>query len=135
MSKEEIQTRLLKYLDQMENLISQGVELGRDEVPQLVNELLQWVFWSNCISAVVFVCIIAICGFAVRLSHKYIEPEPKSMFDTPFPKFLAIGIAYAILIAVSIPITCQFIVCIEKMVKVQVAPRLVIVDELKSLCG
>lgn len=131
MNKEEIQARLLRYLDQMESLISQGVELGKDEVPQFVNELLQWVFWSNCLNIVCFVIILAGLGALIRFSHRYNLDQSND--DAP-PRFIVIGIAYVVGIIISIVMIGDGILpSVRKVVKVQVAPRLVIVDELKSL--
>lgn len=131
MSKEEIQTRLIRYLDQMESLISQGVELGKDEVPQFVNELLQWVFWSNCLNIVCLVIILAGVGGLIRFSHRY--NLDKSSDNVP-PKGVVLLLVYVVSVAVSIPVVIDGILpSVQKVVKVQVAPRLVIVDELKSL--
>jgi hypothetical protein len=131
MNKEEIQTRLLRYLDQMESLISQGVELGKDEVPQFISELLQWVFWSNCLNIVGFAIILAGVVVLIRFSHRYNLDQ--SSDDVP-PKGVVLLLVYVVSVAVSIPVVINGILpSVQKVVKVQVAPRLVIVDELKSL--
>lgn len=122
---EEIQSKLVDYLDRIEQTVEAGGDFVATEAPLFVNELLAWTFWNNVIGGFSVLTIlllpIAVAWLAIR------EMRRDKDFEGPGWFLLAGAFAAALMIC---SISCgQF----QKAVKVKVAPRVVIVEQLSDL--
>ena len=97
-----------------------------EQTPLLVQEYLDWIFWSSLLGAVASIAGLMIAAAVFRWTRNYYKMNPRS--NNPGPGFTCAAAA-----VLSIPLTLNTIYCAAFVLKVSVAPRLVIIEGLKGL--
>jgi ABC-type transport system involved in cytochrome c biogenesis permease component len=116
----DVQEKITSYLDGLESRLGKAEELVISEVPQFVSELLAYHWWGNLI--VLAVCLVlAVCAIPLVLS---VIREIKKGAD-------AIG-GGLLLMLIVLPLTMPIASCTAKLLKISVAPRVYVVDYLRS---
>jgi hypothetical protein len=111
MENNELMLKLAGYVQQFG-------DLAKSEVPLVANEYLSWYFWMNAIGVIAALAIFILSFVGWRLSLKH--------FNAADDKFVAsvfafIGLAFSIIL---------FSTTAMNVVKVSVAPRVVVLDKL-----
>lgn len=125
---EELQNKLVEYLDRIEHGAKVGGDFIASEAPLFVNELLVWTFWGHVFVAVfAAVTISAMLAVIVAIARKSSRCETGNGEEVCFLSAFILGI---LLLAIPTP---AFFVHTYRAVKTKVAPRVVIVEELSKL--
>lgn len=118
---EELKKKMVEYLDQLETNLKSVKDFGAEQVPLLVQEYLNWLFWSNIgltiIGAMIFTTII-IGAFKV---YKFCRQT-----DDRVMTIILSGV-------VSVVGLIPFFTGIHNAAKVHIAPRVVILEEVTNL--
>src|SRR5690606_29176737 len=109
----QLEQRLQQYLD----YIDQGVE----QLPLFVNEYLAWYAFAAIVWAIVGAVGTILCILLICLLIKYTGEN-----DDPFVPFVVLIVALALCLCM----TGTNIMCYAK---IQIAPRVIIADEIKSI--
>lgn len=116
---ELLKQKLVEYIGHLESAVKSASDGVVDEVPKVVDEYLRWVAVSNGIGLVVVTLVlIAFIVLFIRLlkTLKVDERPLLMMFIIPF-MFLPVGIGgFA-----------------HKLIKVTVAPRIVILEKIADM--
>jgi hypothetical protein len=123
----DVQEKITSYLDGLESRLGKAEELVISEVPQFVSELLAYHWWGNLI----WVClgllgllVLAVAVYYFLKHHKKMMPEPQQ------GEFAFLVISISLVLAAG---CIGFLtLSITKMVKISVAPRVYVVDYLRS---
>lgn len=118
-----MEKRLNDWLDSLEKMAEKGGDFLGEQIPLLVQESLAWEFWY-AIFALAALLPLGIAAFALfwrtKETIKDFGDEPASFI--PFFAFIATGICLAFSIGNA-----------HNAVKVKVAPRVVIVEQLRGM--
>jgi hypothetical protein len=123
----DVQEKITSDLDGLESRLGKAEELVISEVPQFVSELLAYHWWGNLI----WVClgllgllVLAVAVYYFLKHYKKMMPEPQ---QGEFA-FFVIGL----LLILATGFTWSITLSITKMVKISLAPRVYVVDYLRS---
>lgn len=126
--KEELVDKLqiagVETLQSVLEFMKSGTGFVKEQAPLYVQELLQWGFYDNVISAIVGMIL-----FAPLFIYSFFtwKANLKKSHDTSDP-YLLINI---LMLLICIPLFCAVIVpSIREAVKIKVAPRVYIVETL-----
>lgn len=125
-----MQERLMKYLNHLEDLAGKTEDFAAEQVPLYIQELLTWMFWDSVMCAAFAALILVISLVLVGFGFKLLEHAKKTKDDG----LEFFGGMTVILMAI-LAVVCLLPICIntKQAVKISVAPRVVIVEELKKL--
>lgn len=103
-----------------------------EQTPLLIQEYIQWGFWSNIISASISLVILIVCVYCTTIGRssllkKYFKDENNEGW---FIAAVILTIASCIFGMFALE---DFVNHIKTVVKIQVAPRVYILQELKTL--
>jgi hypothetical protein len=123
----DVQEKITSYLDGLESRLGKAEELVISEVPQFVSELLAYHWWGNliwvCLALLGLLSLVATSYHLLKNSKKVtpgVDQGEFVLFITGISLILAAGcIAFLML-------------SITTMVKISVAPRVYVVDYLRS---
>lgn len=123
---EELKQKLMEYLLRIEDGAKRGADFVIEQAPLYVQELLAWEFWSHALTAVALLlatgCIYWLAVKSANAMRWADSGEARSAYWLPLLVGVIIG-----------GITAGFAVgAIMGCVKVEVAPRVVIVDKLRE---
>lgn len=122
--------KLKGYLEKLEEGATKGVDLLQEEVPLYVKELLNWMFYDAVISAGMLVFLAFITSMFALKFHKVASGQNNNWDKEPW--FLLYIPVVALSIASIIMIT-DAAISAKKAVKVSVAPRVVVVEEITKI--
>jgi hypothetical protein len=126
----DVQEKITSYLDGLESRLGKAEELVISEVPQFVSELLAYYWWGNLIC-----CFLALLGLLVLAVAVYyfLKHYKKMMPESQQGEFAFLVISLSLVLAAG----CigLLTLSITKMVKISVAPRVYVVDYLRSEVG
>lgn len=133
---EEIKTRLMNYLDIIENTVEKTGDFAAEQIPLYVQELLNWMFYESLfnIMTYLFLCIL-LCIPAIVLRN-YIKKITWEQFNIDtgndgFAEFIS-GVTIIIALFGLIPLY-DAINSAKLAVKTCVAPRVVLLEEIRKL--
>lgn len=123
--------KLTDYLEKLEQGAQKGVDILQEEVPLYVQELLSWMFVENIfniITSLMWIIGAFLFSYMLHIAVKSIrEDEPNNE---------GCYVIYAAnifpLIAFCIATSCAFDSA-KQAVKIKVAPRVVVVEEISKL--
>ena len=130
--KNKITDKLASYLETLESAVSSGYESAQEQMPLLVQEYLSLYFWDSLISfSLCF--IMMVCGLVIikkiwNWASKYDKGRTGNY--NPYPPAILIPIFLLFCLSfLWIPLYYN----LKSTIKVVVAPRVVILEEVKSL--
>lgn len=94
----------------------QGMEFTKEQAPLVVQEFLNWSFWSDAILAVVSFVLMVVLIYLLKRFWNSIEDE------------LGAGLFQIFGIIISVVFCCLFISCIHDLVKIKLAPRVYLIE-------
>lgn len=121
---EELKNKMSEYLVVLERDLKSVKDFSAEQVPLVVQEYINWIFWQNCVIAFFMVIMVA---FLYRI-WKWIMDEKDVKDDTALKVF----ISCMAMLLVSIP-SLQSLYSITQMIKTTVAPRVVIIEKISEL--
>jgi hypothetical protein len=124
---EELKTKLNESALSILESLEKGVAIASTETQLFVAEYLNWIFWDNLITVFIFLLILA---FSVTIGLFGLKKYNKTQdCDSCMNYFMVSGVALALFLMLSpIPFTA-----IKKCVQVKIAPRVVLVKEIRQL--
>lgn len=124
---EEIKRRITSYLDELEKATKTTGEFVSEQAPLLVQEYLNWYFINNLFHAVI--CLV-IAMILVRCVFKYYHLTYRLSDGDRAPlQFIIIAVTCLI----SGGLTIASISSVHLAIKVKIAPRVVLLEEVTSI--
>ena len=120
-----LQQNLNQVLEFLQKGMTTVYDFSKQEVPLFIKEYLQWYFYEHLIDAIVLGIISAI---SLALIYYCYKDAKKNGADDGHFAGMTLGV-FVFLTLTVINITCN----IEELVKVQVAPRVVLMEQAKVL--
>lgn len=128
---EQSKGMLMKYLEIGAEKLESGAQFIESEIPLVVSEYLNWIFYYNLISlmgGLVIILLSILTGFIAKSNYDYLK-NPNSGGQNVFACiFFGLG-TLALIIAGSI----QFCINLREVVKVSVAPKVVILEKISEI--
>lgn len=121
---EELKNQLSTFLAKALDIAEKGIEATGEQIPMILQEIVQWEIYSNLIGFAFGVILAFVSCKFIRKTLMYFE---KGEDD---PMLIAPTIIIAIITGV---IAFPCLACVFDAVKAFVAPRLVIIEYLKGL--
>ena len=117
---EEVQQKMLEYLQTFEQGIKKAGEFSAEQAPLVVQEFLQWVIVSNVVLGILAGGLLLLSvSIAIRY-HWKLEGEDKAfLWLFAAVPIIAFGIA--------------FVTCGERAGKAWIAPRIVVLEKISTL--
>lgn len=126
---EEIKNRLIKYLDSLESIGKNFVDLGSQEIPLYIQELLNWMFWESFLYLVSsLIVILSLTMIGIKSGKFCQERWDNNDYIYPPPAIVYALFFFIVLILVPLPI-----INFHTMVKVSIAPRVVLIEKLMEM--
>lgn len=129
----ETKALLLKYLEAGADRLERGAAFVESEIPLVVQEYLSWYWWENILQAIFDVLIIVVVLILAKLaifSGKKLSLE-KWDGDSPWWGGLIAPTILALLLGIISTISLISNVC--SLIKVSVAPRVVILEKIAEV--
>ena len=128
---EEIQSRITKYMDAIESSAQKTGEFLSEQTPLLAQEYLAWYFWSHCFFVVVVSIVFVLSLFVIRWLRKEYKIEEEKSNNSEVTGF----ITGCILVALVFSLGSLVFICVNiyEMIKVTVAPRVVLLEKVTEL--
>jgi hypothetical protein len=124
---EEMQSKIVEMLTALQSEMVSGVAFAKEQFPLVMQEMLRWGFVKQCIEGGVALVLLSvfIIGFIKlwRLQNKTKDQEIKESSQ------IFIGIIFFI----SFLCLCILITAINTMVKIKVAPRVYLIEQVQNL--
>jgi len=120
-----LQQNLNQTLEFLQKGMTTVYDFSKQEVPLFIKEYLQWYFYEHLINAIVLGFFSALSFVLVYYCCKDIKKNGVS--DGNFVGFILGTLTFLIFTVINT--TCD----IEELVKVQVAPRVVLMEQAKVL--
>jgi hypothetical protein len=119
---EEVQAKMLQYLQQFEAGVKSAADFSAEQAPLVVQEFLAWEFWSNFIGGLscAFAMIVVLIGAFIV----YKKAEEGSA-----ERIVATVLTFAFSILLLIPTSIH----LSRALKIKVAPRVVVLEEISKL--
>lgn len=128
---EEAKDLLIKYLKLGAEKLESGAQFLESEIPLVVSEYLSWIFYYNIImlaGGIALILLSFIVGFIAKQNYDYLDNPRSGDHDILCCIFSSLGaLALAILGSV------QFCQSLREVVKVSVAPRVVILEKISEI--
>lgn len=122
---EELKGVLLSYLKQLLGVIENASRLAVDQIPQIVAEKLAYDFWEATFWTLLSAAILILSVFSGRWGWKTLQEDPTgSDGGAPIIAFALVGLIFG---------TIVFCANSMIMLKIAVAPRLYIVEWLRTV--
>lgn len=124
-----LKQKLINYFESLESSVQNVLDFSKEQIPDVIHQYLQWTFWDNAIGAILFF-IGAVISIKVMI---YLHRQAVKHFWTKnYPVEEPWSVVY-MWIVVPILFTVLFISCTRQAIKVQVAPKVVIIEQLVEL--
>lgn len=121
----------------VKGLATEGEEFVREQAPLLAQEIIAWRFWENAVQAaawlVLMVAMICIATIMFRLMAKLLRAEEGCEDDAD--KFVVFTIVFAVTAILAICSGFGLMDDGREAIKAAVAPRVVLLEELRRLAG
>lgn len=121
---EELKNQLTQFLAKALNVAEKGIDTAGEQIPLVLQEIIQWQLWSSigfiALSAAISAFGFA-CAYCLYRAHKRIES-----FDYLFGSVMVSLVALLVFLA-------SLLFIVPTIIKVLTAPRLVIIEYLKGL--
>lgn len=126
----DVQEKITSYLDGLESRLGKAEELVISEVPQFVSELLAYHWLTNLIWA-----CLALLGLLVIVatSYRLLKNSKKAMPESDRGDFALFITGLSLILAAGC--ITVLVLSTTTMVKISVAPRVYVVDYLRSEVG
>ncbi len=121
---EELKKKMVEYLNQLESGLKSAKDFSSEQVPLLVQEYLNWLFWSSIGMSIICVAIFTVIYMISRKCHSLLCPEREAA-----ERFLLCVFGGLLLSIVSV----FFVAGIHDAAKVKIAPRVVILEKVSDL--
>lgn len=118
-----------------------GAAWSVEQAPLIVQEWLQWVFWSNAINAAIYVLIILfsflVYVVGLRKGLQYAEAQKKPLaygaWDWEFFSYMWGGIGAVVVAPISFCLLVSIWSHALLAIKVAVAPRVMVIEKISEL--
>lgn len=122
---------ILRYMDKFDGAVEKTVDFAVAETPIVINEYLQWGFYSN-VAAIAFILFLVIVSVVSTflLIRKYKDPN----FDED--SFIAVAWTITSIVAVIASLIISFaIIPVSTMncIKIKVAPRVYLIEKAMEM--
>ena len=130
---DKLEERLDKYLDFLEKSLVDGTEFVKEQAPDVVEQYLAWEFWSSLGYAGITLCVMVLMVYIIKVCNDDYNEEKKK--PSPSEEALNLNgglcaVTLALLVFLVFPI---FIVNVKNAIKVKIAPKIVVLEELHKL--
>lgn len=119
---EELKKKMSEYLVVLEQDLKSVKDFSVEQVPLVVQEYINWIFWSNCFGAILALIAMIIAAIIWRKIYKTVDGDTDDQVFT-----LIMG--SLVMVAFSIPMCVHF----AKAAKAHIAPRVVIIEKISEL--
>lgn len=131
----EIQELIVSYTSKVEGAVQNMSDFASDQIPLVIQEYLLWHFYSNLVF-MTFLLSLSLLFIGVGLNCQRLAKNVNKREDITSYAIKQFEKEYMILGTLSIMLASVFFflsfVPLESMVKVKVAPRVVLIDWLKE---
>lgn len=117
---EKLEKSSEKLLEFIEKTGEQTVDFAREQVPLVIQEVLEWGFYSHLINAVGCLFIVIFLVIILKKTWKYLDDSP-------------IVIVWGAGVIICFALTCAMFHSGTTCVKIKVAPRLYLIESLNEL--
>lgn len=122
---EQMQSRMLEYLDALESAVQSGSDFVVGQAPLVCREYVDWCFWSAVIQA-------SACGVAIVLLLAFAWWSAVRAFkardgNSPWWDCLVFSVVLSVLLAIPL------ILGVLDIVKAKAAPRVLILEKVVAL--
>lgn len=125
--EDELKSRMLKYLDALEEATRSGADLASGEMADVAGQFVAYQLWSATGWATFL--IAAICGMSLLAYRTGRLAEAGEIDSEP---------ACCVLLLLALPCIVSVIalsLCLETILKALVAPKVMVLEELARLIG
>jgi hypothetical protein len=130
MQNEEVKEVLLNYMGKLENVAQDISDFASDQIPLVIQEYLSWHFYSNMISFVLMIIFASISSFICYKLFNLRKTVEAGVYDVGPKEMCTIGVV--VFFISTLLLTGLSSIPVSQMVKVKVAPRVVLIDWLKD---
>lgn len=123
---EEMKKKFLEYVDKLEGAANSVSEFAQQEIPLVLQEYLNWTFYSSLFCGLAWFVMLTLIG--LLLMKLAIMGKNESGFESPecaFPLIFSVAFHFIAIVA----LLTNMYTC----VKVAVAPRVVILEQIRFL--
>lgn len=127
----ESKDMLMKYLELGAEKLESGAQFLESEIPLVVSEYLSWIFYYNVIMlciGILFLIIGSVCGIIAKRNYDYLDSPDSGDHNFILAIFSSIVTVFLFIFG------CGNIFDSTKtLVKVSVAPRVVILEKISEI--
>lgn len=116
---ELLKQKLVEYMGHLESAVKSASDGVVDEVPKVVDEYLRWIAWSNGAGLVVATLVFILSLVALIKLWKKLDSDKK-----PLVMFVALPLGLGLGFMLG---------CSHRLIKVTVAPRVVILEKIADM--
>jgi hypothetical protein len=122
---EDVQKKLMDYLESLESVANKTGDFAIEQAPLVAKEIITWELWSHAFGALSALAVIALCVLVSKRLYKNATKDGCDIMDSPIapPLIFVMSIIGAIA-------SFAFVFDVSKVIKTQVAPRLIIIEKL-----
>lgn len=123
---EELQQALTQFLTASLNAVEKGATIAGEQIPLVLQEIVQWKIWSSAVGFVGFLLLSIVLAIVGLKCLKRIKPAIDEFY-------VPIGVCTSLCLLIA-PV--MFLISCEqlyRLIKVLTAPRLVIIEFLKGM--
>lgn len=127
---EELKGRLVKWLDTVEGSVAEAVDFSKEQVPQVIEELISYTIVANAVYIVVWLIPVVVTIMAVLHFRQLLKTRPEVLDDEcpPVSLFVAVIAGVLSLLTCIIPLRC-----VDELLKAWLAPRVFILEYIADL--
>lgn len=123
---EELQQALTQFLTASLNAVEKGATIAGEQIPLILQEIVQWKIWSSAVGFVGFLLLSIVLAIVALKCWKQINPGTDE-FCVPIG---ACAVLCLLIAPVMFLISCEQL---YRLIKVLTAPRLVLIEFLKGI--
>ncbi len=137
----ELKAKALEYLTLLEDAVKQSADFTAEQVPYVLQEMLALEFYTALCWLLIGAVPLAISyiagGVILTTYFRHLNKTPDDEFTRLWPrrdlKLSAVGIATAILLVLTVIFAPMAVNGTLRIVKVQAAPRVFLIEEITDL--
>lgn len=124
---DEINQRIVSYLDAIESTASTAGEFVAEQTPLVAQEYLAWYFYSSLMASAFCLVVMLVTAYAIKKVYRLLVPKGGDLSQHPEVTLLLFP-------AILLVLSCFFAVYnASYAVKVCVAPRIVLLEKAAEL--
>lgn len=150
----DLQNVLIGYINKFNGFVEKAIDAAMVEIPLVIKEYLQWNFWESLITGIIyFISAIAICIVFFKLASFLFKKRTRTkenskgetkteeftfyeeIEDDGLKVFAGLGVLCGIILVAffAMSLFSDSFVALKKALKIQIAPRVFLIEEAKTL--